>query len=431
MIELLEITKLFLIFSLLLISPFNFYKKEILGINFDQSSLIALNLIFNLNILLFFSLIPLKLSDYSIFFILYLLIFFIKNYFFERNILKFNNENYLTIFIFFIIFFILSIDIANKLNLGWDAKWFWLIKSLYYSQDNTFKELTEYIYNDYHPHLGSYIWAFFSNLTILNFEYFGRIFYLFLFIFVLFFITKKIFQNDYKSSLISTILIIILYKYKYFSGLQEILIFSILIIISKLIYDYILNRNLKELFIIFLSLNLILWIKAEGIAYFFIVVICINFIKKLNLNHRIVFNAACFFIIIFKILIYNFFEINLNNQPYYLDYLKNLNFEILINQFFNILIYLFYYSFDNIIFFISFIILLLLNKNILQNEYYKNISMCFVLNICFIFSAYIFRDMELVHSIRTTMDRIVFSSSGFYLFFIILYIKKLSSRFIN
>ena len=54
MIELLEITKLFLIFSLLLISPFNFYKKEILGINFDQSSLIALNLILNLNILLFF-----------------------------------------------------------------------------------------------------------------------------------------------------------------------------------------------------------------------------------------------------------------------------------------------------------------------------------------------------------------------------------------
>ena len=124
MIELLEITKLFLIFSLLLISSFNFYKKEILGINFDQSSLIALNLIFNLNIFLFFSLIPLKLSDYSIFFILYLLIFFIKNYFFERSILKFSNENYLTIFIFFIIFFILSIDIANKLNLGWDANGF-------------------------------------------------------------------------------------------------------------------------------------------------------------------------------------------------------------------------------------------------------------------------------------------------------------------
>ena len=146
---------------------------------------------------------------------------------------------------FFIIFFILSIDIANELNLGWDAKWFYLIESLYYMQGNSFKELAEQMFKDFHPHphLGSYLWAFFSNLNINNHEYYGRLF-IYSYISWLFLITKKTVKNKNYDLIILTILIIITYKYRYFSGLQEILIFSNLIFISLIIYDYILEKDL-------------------------------------------------------------------------------------------------------------------------------------------------------------------------------------------
>ena len=432
MIEIFDIILLFTIFCLFLLSPFSFYRKNIFGYDVNQNSIITSNLIFNINILLIFSIIPLKISQYYIYIISFLLIFFFKNYFQDYKKIKFKNNIFLFL-IYFIIFFILSIDIANELNLGWDAKWFYLIESLYYSQGNTFKELTEQMFKSFHPHphLGSYLWAFFSNLTINNYEYYGRLFYLFLYIFGLFLISKRLTKNENHKLVFFVILTIITYRYTYFSGLQEILIFSNLILISIIIYDYILEKKFSDLLIISLSLNLILWTKAEGIVYFLIVITCINFIKKINSSHRIKFNLFCLFIFLFKIFIYKLFEITPNNQPYSLSILANFDFEVLIDQIYNILIYFVYHSINNIIYFVLFIILLMVRKELLSNEYYKNIFIFFILNICFIFAAYIFRNQEIIYSLKTTIDRVVFTSSGFYLFFISLYLKKLSSNFIK
>ena len=38
-----------------------------------------------------------------------------------------------------------------------------------------------------------------------------------------------------------------------------------------------------------------------------------------------------------------------------------------------------------------------------------------ILSTCFVFSAYLFRDMEIEYSVKTTMERITFTISGFYL----------------
>ena len=239
MIEIFDITLLFIIFSLFLFSPLNLNVKNIYGYDLNKNSILILNLILNINILLIFSILPLKLSQYYIYIVLFLAIFLLVNYFKDSKKIKVK-ENLLIFLIFFSIFFIFSIDIANELNLGWDAKWFYLIESLYYSQGNTFKELTEQMFRDFHPHphLGSYLWAFFSNLSLNNHEYYGRLFYLFLFIFGLFLITKKIIKNKNFEPIILIILTIVTYKYKYFSGLQEIIIFTNLIFISIIIYDY-------------------------------------------------------------------------------------------------------------------------------------------------------------------------------------------------
>ena len=432
MIEIFDITLLFIIFSLFLFSPLNLNIKNIYGYDLNQNSILIFNLILNINILLIFSILPLKLSQYYIYIVLFLAIFLLVNYFKDSKKIKVK-ENLLIFLIFFSIFFIFSIDIANELNLGWDAKWFYLIESLYYSQGNTFKELTEQMFRDFHPHphLGSYLWAFFSNLSLNNHEYYGRLFYLFLFIFGLFLITKKIIKNKNYEPIILIILTIVTYKYKYFSGLQEIIIFTNLIFISIIIYDYIIEKKFSDLFIISLCLNLILWTKAEGIVYFLIVISCINLIKKIDFSHRIKFNILCLSLIVFKFLVYQFFEIKPNNQPYSLNFIENLDFDILFYQIYNITIYFVYNSINNIIYFVVLIVFFMSRNKIFKEEYYKFIFIFFLLNVCFIYSAYILRDQEIVYSLKTTIDRVVFTSSGFYLFFIGLYLKKLSFNFIK
>ena len=45
--------------------------------------------------------------------------------------------------------------------------------------------------------------------------------------------------------------------------------------------------------------------------------------------------------------------------------------------------------------------------------------------LIFIFSAYLLRDLEIVYSLKTTLERIVFTSSGFYFYLVILFINKI------
>lgn len=430
MTEIFQLVQLFFIFCLFLLAPFNLLKKKFFNYELTQSSIISYNIIFNLNVLLIFSLLPLKIDFYYLYFLTALILLIIKNYFFELKELKIK-IHLISIIIFFIIFLIISIDIASKLNLGWDAKWFWFIKSLYFYENKTLGDLSNFTLNDFHPHFGSFIWAFFRKISFLNYEYYGRLFYAFFYIFSLFFITKDLFKNKNLNLLIFLILIIITYKYNYFSGLQEILLFSLLLLISKSIFDFIDSRKFSDLIFISLCLNLLLWIKAEGIAYFLIILVGINFIKIFKINDKIKFNLINLLLILFKYSFYKLLVIETNNQPYYLDYLLNLNLDILIYKIYNISIFFIYNSFSNFIIILTFIIMLFSFKKLLTNMYFKNILIIFLLNICFIYSCYIFRDMEVVYSLRTTIDRIMFTSTGFYFYFTLVYLKKLTSSFLK
>ena len=55
----------------------------------------------------------------------------------------------------------------------------------------------------------------------------------------------------------------------------------------------------------------------------------------------------------------------------------------------------------------------------------NNFNLFFILNILFIFIAYLFRDLEIIYSLKTTLERIIFSSSGFYIYLINLFIYKM------
>ena len=431
MIESFQIIIAFFCFAILTIVPFNiFNSKKIFHTNYNILDLASFNLITNCTVLLFFSILPITLKDYNLFFYIVLVTIFFYSY-----VLKFKNINnfkdyYLQLILFFLVFFIVSIDVASKLYLGWDAKYFYYIKALFFVEGQNFYDLNKFE-NIYHPHLGSFLWAFYWELLPNKLEYMGRLFYVFIACFSIFYVCQK----DLKYSLISNIMFISLmflfYKYERFSGLQEILIFSFLVIISKF-YSKILNINNKY-FIIFsiLLCNLILWSKAEGIIYAIIMIMLLNLNNKIFFKEKIYINLSFLFIFFLKYLIYeisNNVMLEKTGHPYSINYFLDLNYQFIIYKLKFIMPYLAYYILNNIFFISGILILLILNFQKKKDAYIKIINFYFILNIMFIISAYLFRDMEIEYSIRTTMERIIFTSSGFYVFLIINYFKNLNTN---
>ena len=192
--EIINIVLSFFIFLIFLYAPLNTSKSKIFKFGSTYQIGVA-NLIINLNFLIFISLLPFKLNNYLPFYFTALLLVSIFNLLKKEKIFEFNK---LIFSLIFVLFFIISLDIAVKLNLGWDAKWFWYIKSLYFFQNYNFSYLSQYEFNSFHPHFGSYLWAFFRELSLNKFEYNGRIFYVFLYLSSLFFLIDK-FQKNKKS----------------------------------------------------------------------------------------------------------------------------------------------------------------------------------------------------------------------------------------
>jgi hypothetical protein len=227
---------------------------------------------------------------------------------------------------------------------------------------------------------------------------------------------------------------LLFYKYERFSGLQEILIFSFLVIASKF-YSKILNINNKY-FIIFsiLLCNLILWSKAEGIIYAIIMIMLLNLNNKIFFKEKIYINLSFLFMFFLKYLIYeisNNVMLEKTGHPYSINYFLDLNYQFIIYKLKFIIPYLAYYILNNIFFISGILILLILNFQKKKDSYIKIINFYFILNIMFIISAYLFRNMEIEFSIRTTMERIIFTSSGFYVFLIIDYFKRFEYKLIK
>ena len=431
MIESFQIIIGFFCFAILTIVPFNiFNSKKIFQTNYNILDLASFNLITNCTVLFFFSILPITLKDYNLFYYIVLVAIFFYSY-----VLKFKNisnfkDYYLQLIIFFLVFFIVSIDVASKLYLGWDAKYFYYIKALFFVEGQNFYDLNKFE-NIYHPHLGSFLWAFYWELLPSKLEYTGRLFYVFITCFSIFYVCHK----DLKYSLISNIifisLMLLFYKYERFSGLQEILIFSFLVIASKF-YSKILNINNKY-FIIFsiLLCNLILWSKAEGIIYTIIMIMLLNLNNKIFFKEKIYINLSFLFIFFLK---YSIYEISNNvmlektGHPYSINYFLDLNYHFIIYKLKFIIPYLAYYVLNNVFFISGILILLILNFQKKKDVYIKIINFYFIFNIMFIISAYLFRDMEIEYSIRTTMERIIFTSSGFYVLLIINYFKSLNTN---
>ena len=421
MTEIFKIAIIFFILVVFFLGPLNIFDKtnKELRINF-----LNYNFIINFNILLFLSLISLPIKNYQLIYITILLLtFFYALLVSKISYFHLIRKNIINFSIIYFSFFIIAINISSNLNFGWDAKYFYYIKSLFFFEGLGLNELKEFEHNKWHPHFGSYLWAFFWSLPFIEIEYFGRLSYVFIFCFSIYFITK-IPNENYHSVFLYLVILILLFKYDRFSGLQEILIFSYLSIASKILYDLENKKELLDLIILILITNLIMWIKAEGIVFSLIILTIFLFNNKVLVKEKVLIFLSFMIFVSLKYNVYLLYDLELNAQPYNFESFFSLSIENLYYRFEKILIYLGYYSLINPIFLIGVILTILLN--FLNNDKIltKNFNIYFILNTLFIFSAYLLRDLEIVYSLKTTLERIVFTSSGFYVYLIIIFINK-------
>ena len=159
MIEILQIIFFSLVFTLLLFLPFNVFKKSNFSNNINVVEITSLNLVINLNILLFLSFLPLSIQVIQPFIILSYLIILIFLYRKNLSLIFGFLKSFLPLILIFVL---LSIHISSEIYLGWDAKYFYYIKSLYFHEGKTIFDLNKFEYSSWHPHFGSYLWGFFG-----------------------------------------------------------------------------------------------------------------------------------------------------------------------------------------------------------------------------------------------------------------------------
>ena len=435
MIELLQIILIFFIFFLLLTVPINIFNSNLLiKENKLNLNIASFNLLINCNILLLLSIIPIALSSYNFFYPITYFFYFIYVYFIKNNQLQDYKKNLFFPSMLFIIFLIVATNVASELTLGWDAKYFYYIKSLFFLENQILYDIKKFVFGTWHPHLGSYYWAFYWSLMPLKIEYFGRLFYVFIFIFSLFYVCHDDLINTFKNNIIFILLVSIFYNYERFSGLQEILIFSFLAILSKFFFNLKYLKNKYYALYIIMGCNLIIWFKVEGIVYSLILILILNVSSYVPKKIKIYSTISFLLLIILKIVVYQFFNEKTNflvessGHPYSLEYIYNLNVNFIFYKIKLIIPYLIFYTLNNV-FFIAGILFLLIHifeKN--RTDFIKCMTIYFILNSAFIFCAYIFRDMEIEYAVKTTLERVVFSSSGFYVFLVMNFMRNFGKK---
>lgn len=425
MFEILSIQLQIVFFIFLSLFPLNIFSKQNLIVKNYHLTLIdriILNVLIHVNLIFCLSILRI---DFQYIFLLQIIFGIIFLFFFYKN-KNFEIRNlYFLIFIFFITS-ILSIIIASELILGWDADFRWIIKALNFFQGNNVENLKTLTDNEY-PFLGSLLWAYFWKFSFLKYEYFGRLFYLYLFIITILSLTDILKTNFKNKIIISIVSILFLFKYSYFNGYQDVLIFSLICYLGKFYYfKFIIFNKTKivsfEILILTILFNTLFWIKNEGMVYalfFLIIYFLLNKYKLYNLKLMISF------VLIFTIKYLIYKNLNLpfliQGETYNKSFL-DFDLNILITRFILVIKFYFIFLFDNIIMIvnlISFILIIKFNYNI---NFIKFFVLFFILNLSFIFGSHMLMNLQnLDFWIKYSIGRFIFQTSGFYLlaFFIL------------
>lgn len=382
-------------------------------------SLILKSIIF-INILLVFSLLNISLNYLIISLVILSLILILK----EKEKFKINlNQGDFLIFIYI---FIISIVLTYDLQLGWDAKFFWFLKTINFYQGNSLLNLDKLPATDY-PHLGTYIWSFFWRFPFDTYEYLGRIFYVFLYILSIFYFCEIFKSNEIYKFILSSLIILTTFDIELFNGNQEIIVFSLILVAAKLSYELVTRKTkspTNHLIFLLLSFNAALWIKNEGLFLLGFILLIILFFGNLNLKHKKLILLGSIFLIIIRLII--FYILNTELESFQFE--KTFTYSFFENLLLNLKTISFYF----IVYSLSLPLILFSLLTLLLNIYLFRIDkiqlfiiVYLILNVLFIFSAFMLSMEDVEWQVRVGLKRVMFESSGFYLLTIVYLFNKI------
>ena len=346
---------------------------------------------------------------------MYKLIFKNKNFFL-------NTSNVIHFSLFLVITFVLSIDLAANLKLGWDSQFRWIVKALNFYQGNSLENLINFSGPEY-PHFGSYLWSYFWKISYLDYEYTGRIFYIALFSISIFSFCEIFDTNKFISSMISIIIILIGYKYLFFNGYQDIIIFCFLLFVSKSLYLILYKNNQHKIHYALMIVNLILvsWIKTEGFLYALFILMILILLDK-NKNVKLLFSLVFIFLILSKLLTYQIFDfpISLQGETYSKPIL-DFNYTILIDRFLLVVKFYMIFLFNNLLMLFSILALIYLIFSNFKVKIVKFLTLFFILNASFILGSHLFMNIgNIDYWITHTIPRFMLQTTGIYIISIVL-----------
>ena len=433
MTELFSITITFIFLFLLSLFPMkvNFYQEKSIFYENNIFDVQLLNLIINISIFLFISFTNI---DYSIYFISIITISLIINLFWIKDIYKFfKNKN----FIFFIISnLIIAVYLISNPILAWDGLENWYFKTQNFFYGYNFFDLKEVIgNNNYYPHLGTFIWGVLWKNSLLQYEYLGRLFFVFIYLLSIFSICQLVKKNNQFKIIILALIILLTFDEFLFRGYQEIFIFSLFIYISKNFYLYLKNKTTVNLIISFICLNLIPWIKHEGFLFTIVfsismLIIIRNHFKKLDIVY---FVLLPFVLLIFKnYMFYKYLDLNFAHGG-------GVEFFSQSNSFFEF-IYVFLKGFIIalikykiwILIFISFYFLtknkFFNSKEILYLKFLKiNFFLYLILLLGIYYNLFVNSNIDFNWWIANSLDRLMYSISGLFIIYIIFFTNNLKN----
>ena len=410
------------------------YKNNVNDTNFINQ--IIFNSVLHLNFILFLTFLNISLNFITLIYLISLLTIFI--FVFLKNIRWFYFNRYYYFWIF-IILLILSTDIAYSLALDWDSQIVWFFKTLNFYNEGTIKDLSNLPRGDgySYPYLGSLIWAFFWNISLINEEYSGRLIYIFLYIISLFALCEKLKANLISKLIFLLFLILLSYNYIFFSGSQDILIFCFISFAAFYVHDIFIKRIKKleksNLIILPLIFNCLIWTKNEGIVYSFIILFIISIFSQIKFFHKIFLIFSTIFLLILKILIYKYFDLDLSiNSLVY----ENISLQSVISDVFSIKTIIFLKNLflfgllKNYLFILGVIfgIIYLYLKGIDKKIAY--ICIFYILSLGFLLVAHtsMHESLDLAFMLKVNMHRLVFAISPFFILIVVENLNNLKNK---
>ena len=429
MIESFAVILQLFIFLFFFSSPFNNQNiKFFFSHNLSIFDLYCLNIFFHLNILLVISFLNFNLKYY--FYIILILNIIYCIYYSKIFYFKISKKNIFPFLIFIILNLSLFFELSANPRLEWDALSHWIFKARNFYEGQHIQNLTNLQFPEY-PHLGTFIWGFFWKNSFLEYEYFGRFIYIFIYLSALCSVCYYFFKKNFiLFSLVLIFLLLISYDKFLFSGYQEYLLFSCLLVISRLFLIF--RKNFNGIIFLILIGHLLIWFKDEGLFYFLIFLGPIVFISKISTMEKISSYLGIFLLCLIQYVLQKYLIGDFSFQANIIhDELKNLlNFSFLINKIFLISKFIVISSIKYklaILNVISIIFALAFLKD-LKNLVYLYVFILLI-NMFVLYAIYLHTPHNIDLLLKVTLDRLIFQTSGFYIIITLYVIKKLFLKF--